>query len=270
MKICDHCGASNSKFAGFCNECGKSLTPRPSSPPPQQPLVRQTVSAPANQTSFESLNERLERLRNAQRADVMFVLDCTDSMAGELDAIRDAITAFSRTIQTDGVRVRVGLIEFRDRWEKEEHRVVLFDGQPFTDDPALFSREAAKLAAEGGGDIPESSLDALRLALRQPFAPGVKKVIVLITDAPPHLPDLETQSIEEVVTEMNAVGLDQLYSVIRVNDPESKEIYKQLAAGVRDQYLAFDLGDDGDFRRRAEHFKRTLMNLGKTISQATR
>lgn len=278
MKTCEHCGASNSNLARFCSECGETLAARPPLPSHIQPSstqgasprAQQSAPAPSSNLSPNIPDEQIQRIRNAQRADIMFVLDCTDSMAGEIDAIREAIIAFSQTIRTHGVRVRVGLIEFRDRLEREEHRVVLFDGQPFTEDPALFSREAAKLMAEGGGDIPESSLDALRLALRQPFAPGVKKVIVLITDAPPRLPDKETQSIEEVITEMKEVGVDQLYSVIRVADPESNGIYKRLGEAVRDQYLAFDLGEGGDFQHRAEHFKRTLMSLGKTISQATR
>jgi hypothetical protein len=33
--------------------------------------------------------------------------------------------------------------------------------------------------------------------------------------------------------------------------------------------MAFELGKGDDFRSRAEHFKRTLMALGKTISAAT-
>lgn len=290
MKTCEHCGASNSNLVGYCGECGEALTTLASPPPdqnrnpsPQQrPFAppQQQASSPAasvaapqkpdNLPPVDALNEQLQRIRNAQRADIMFVLDCTDSMSAEIDTIRDAIISFSRTIRTDGVQARVGLIEFRDRWEGEAQRVVLFDGHPFTEDPELFSREAAKLSAEGGGDIPESSLDALRLALRQPFAPGVKKVIVLITDAPPHLPDVETKSIEEVIAEMKEVGINQLYPVIRVADPKSKDVYQMLAAGVRDQYQAFNLGEGGDFRRRAEHFKRMLMSLGKTISQATR
>jgi Mg-chelatase subunit ChlD len=188
-------------------------------------------------------------------------------MGGEINAIRDAITGFADTMRADGVRVRVGLIEFRDRLCGEEHRPLLFANQPFTQDPDAFRQAVSTLKAGGGGDEPESSLDALLLASRQTFAPDANKVIVLVTDAPPHIPDKEAQSIEEVAAALKAVPIDQLYLVIRTQDANS-QIYLKLLAGRKG--LAFELGKGEDFRKRAEDFQKTLMALGKTISAATR
>lgn len=103
--------------------------------------------------------------------------------------------------------------------------------------------------------------------MRQPFAEQSSKIIVLVTDAPPHIPDVETQSIDQVVEAIRHAQLQQLYLVIRTQDSKS-QIYLKLLEGVRG--LAFELGKGDDFRQRAEDFKRTLMALGKTISQATR
>lgn len=199
----------------------------------------------------------------------MFVLDCTGSMKGEIDAIRDAIIGFVDSIQSEGVRARVGLIEFRDRLIDEEQRALLFDGQPFTSDPAAFRREVSALRAGGGGDEPESSLDAILLALRQPYEEGANKVIVLVTDAPPHIPDREARSMEEVAAAVAAANVQQFYLVIRTQEPQS-QVYLKLFEGTGTRGLAFELGKGGDFRSRAEDFKRTLMSLGKTISSATR
>ena len=116
-------------------------------------------------------------------------------MQGEIDGIKETIMEFADTIEKDGVRARVGLIEFRDRLINEEHRVLKFNGEVFTNNPNLFRQEVAKLRAYGGGDAPESSLDAVMLGLRQPFDSESNKVIVLVTDAPPHIPDQETQNI---------------------------------------------------------------------------
>jgi Mg-chelatase subunit ChlD len=215
----------------------------------------------------KSIAARMADLQGRRRADVMFVLDCTGSMQGEIDAIKDAITAFADTIESDGVRVRVGLIEFRDRLIGEEHRVLTFGGEPFTADPTVFRREISALKASGGGDEPESSLDALRLALRQPFSSEANKVLVLVTDAPPHIPDHETKSIEELVAEVRSASIQQFYLVFRTHDPQS-QVYLKLLEGTRG--VAFELGTGDDFRNRAEDFKRTLMSLGKTISSATR
>ena len=125
------------------------------------------------------------------------------------------------------------------------------------------------MRAAGGGDEPESSLDAILLALRQPFAPGANKVIVLVTDAPPHVPDREARSVEEVSAALRAAGVQQLYLVIRTQDAQS-QLYLKLFEGAGTRGLAFELGRGDDFRSRADDFRRTLMSLGKTISSATR
>ena len=204
---------------------------------------------------------------SGRKVDVMFVLDCTGSMQGEIDAIRDAILSFADTIASDGVRARVGLIEFRDRLIGEEHRVLTFAGQPFTNDPVAFRSQVQPLRATGGGDEPESSLDALMLAVRQPFGADVNKVIVLVTDAPPHIPDRDTKNIDDVIAAVRAAAINQLHLVIRTTS-SSSQVYLRLLEGTRGQ--AFEIGKGEDFRARAEHFKKTLMALGKTISMGTR
>lgn len=266
MKICSNCGASNFDTAKFCGECGATLT---TAPIPIKRVDEPTaISKPLDVAGVvDSLLAHAEALKSKRKADVMFVLDCTGSMQGEIDAIKEAIVSFADTIESDGVRVRVGLVEFRDRLINQEARVLIFGGQPFTQDPVAFRQEVAALKAGGGGDLPESSLDAVMLALRQPFDPDSTKVIVLVTDAPPHLPDKETKSLKEVVQAIRAVGIHQFYLVMRTQDPDS-QIYLKLLEGTRG--LAFELGQGDDFRSRAEDFKRTLMSLGKTISAATR
>jgi Mg-chelatase subunit ChlD len=272
MKTCSNCGDPNPDSAKFCNECGTALTSAEPTLDTQQMLPEEIQSQKRDSTldtNFwtNSIATVVQELQAKRKADVMFVLDCTGSMQGEIDAIKDAITSFADTIESDGVRVRVGLIEFRDRLIGEEHRVLIFNGEPFTSDPVVFRHEVSLLQASGGGDDPESSLDAVMLALHQPFAPDSNKVIVLVTDAPPHIPDRDTQSIEEVMQKIRSVEVQQFYLVMRTQDPQS-HIYLKLLEGTRG--LAFDLGKGDDFRSRAENFKRTLMSLGKTISVATR
>jgi Mg-chelatase subunit ChlD len=249
---CSKCKASNRDSASFCDECGFAL----GSPTPPS----------SGRRPVDHITIKKEALHKKRRADVMFVLDCTGSMEGEIQAIKDSISDFADTITSQGVRVRVGLVEFRDRLIGEEHRVFQFKGQVFTDDPVAFRSVVAPLKADGGGDEPESSLDALMLALRQPFSDDAEKVIVLITDAPPHIPDKSTKNIDEVLQAIRANKLGQLYIVMRPQD-ENSLIYLRLLEAARG--VVFDLGKGDDFRSRAEHFKRTLMSLGKTISAST-
>jgi len=265
MKMCSNCGASNADAAKFCSECGAALAPVEPVKSAVEPVDASKAVDP--DTFARSIAARAEALQGKRKADIMFVLDCTGSMQGEIDAIKDAITAFADTIESEGVRVRVGLIEFRDRLIGEEPRLLTFAGQPFTNDPAAFRREVSALRATGGGDEPESSLDAVMLALRQPFAPDANKVIVLVTDASPHVPDKDTRNIEEVTQAIRRVGVQQFYLVVRTRDPKS-QVYLKLLEGTRG--MAFELGEGDDFRSRAEDFKKTLMALGKTISAGTR
>lgn len=267
MKTCSNCGASNSDALKFCGECGAALDAAKLASTVESRMPTSTSVGVDAASLAHSIVTNKGALEGKRKADVMFVLDCTGSMQGEIDAVRDAIAGFADSITSDGVRVRVGLIEFRDRLIGEEHRALKFDGQPFTRDPAAFRREVSALRATGGGDEPESSLDAVMLALRQPFAPDGNKVIVLVTDAPPHVPDKETKSIEEVTAAIKSAGVQQFYLVIRAKE-SSSQVYLKLLEGTRG--MAFDLGIGDDFRRRAEDFKRTLMALGKTISSATR
>ena len=301
MKICGDCGASNPDRSKFCGECGapfpaveaspqgipETLYPEPAQNSgevgertlptvpetiPPTILPSETESGPASASIdagsiASALSERVRSLQQRRQADVLFVLDCTASMQGEINAIKDAIIDFADSIQKEGVRVRVGLIEFRDRLIGEEQRVLTFDGEIFTSNPDVFRSQVSKLRASGGGDIPESSLDATILATQQPFSQDGSRVIVLITDAPPHIPDKDAQSVEEVVGAIQSARIDQLYLVMRTQDKDS-QIYLKLLEGTKG--LAFELGKGDDFRERAEDFKRTLMALGKTISQATR
>lgn len=271
MKKCGSCGSTNEKNAKFCTECGVSLPPDLKVEPKKTPSsipddLDGTISSEVSATNFAQSLMNFQNLQSQRSADVMFVLDCTSSMGGEIEAIKDAIGGFADTIESQGVRVRVGLIEFRDRLINEQQRVLTFDGEPFTSNARAFRAEVSKLRASGGGDIPESSLDAMMLALAQPYGQA-NKAIVLITDAPPHIPDRDTKSLEEVIERIKQIKVDQMYLIIRTEDKDS-QVYLKLLEGRRG--MAFEIGRGEDFRERAEDFKRTLMSLGKTISQATR
>lgn len=278
MKNCTHCGTTNPNAAKFCLDCGTELSSQAaplqqvvlSTLPPEARIIESDQSeastALVKPNSLRGFRGLPNQYRQQRQADIMFVLDCTGSMQGEIDAVRDAIVYFVEAIEAEAVKIRVGLIEFRDRLIQEEHRVLQFEGHPFTNDPVLFRQQVFHLKAQGGGDEPESSLDAMMLALEQPFDAESSKVIVLITDAPPHIPDQETRDITEVVDRIQKVGIDQVYIVMRTKDKQN-QIYLKLLEGTRG--LAFDIGRGNDFSSRSEDFKRTLMALSQTISLAT-
>ena len=287
MKICSRCAAANSDSAKFCSECGLTLASeapavtapvRVDSPSPAEafPLAPADATSTSGRLNIGALSaamsSKARQLDGPRKADIMFVLDCTASMKPELEVIKSAILSFTDTVANEGVQTRIGLVAFRDRHAQkgrpgEEALVMDFGGTPFTSDPAQFRQAVEPLTAEGGGDIPESSLDAILLALRQPFAPDANKVLVLVTDAPPKVPDVEAQSVAEVSAAIQQAGVKQIYLVIRVQESVNNVYLKLLE---RTNGLAFDLGYGDDFGARVETFKRTLLELGKTISKVTR
>lgn len=56
----------------------------------------------------------------------------------------------------------------------------------FTSDIAQMERNLASLIASGGGDGPEAQTAAIAEALNTEWTEDAMKIVILITDAPPH------------------------------------------------------------------------------------
>ena len=128
--------------------------------------------------------------------DIVFCVDVTGSMTPILDQVKANALRFYGDVQSnltakgktiDELRVRV--VAFRD---------IIADGEaalqesPFFELPAEetgFSGFVNGLVAEGGGDAPESGLEAVALAITSPWTTRGdrrRQVIVVWTDQPAH------------------------------------------------------------------------------------
>jgi hypothetical protein len=128
--------------------------------------------------------------------DIVFCVDVTGSMTPILDQVKANALRFYSDVQSnltakgktiDELRVRI--VAFRD---------IIADGEaalqesPFFELPAEetgFSGFVDGLVAEGGGDAPESGLEAVALAMTSPWTTRGdrrRQVIVVWTDAPTH------------------------------------------------------------------------------------
>lgn len=196
-------------------------------------------------------------------AQVMFVLDVTGSMSGEIEGVKDNIKDFMDYIQSEGLAVEAGLIAFRDLEVDEPPEVFKFKGQPFTNNSADFKTKVSKLSANGGGgNEGESSLDALALACRQPFKEDVARILILITDEPPLIPDGSVHSMEDIIKAMGKAGIQQLHLV--VSDYLS-DTYAPLQREVRGKTFKLD-----DSERGGKSFRKVLLDIGRSISVTTR
>ncbi len=208
----------------------------------------------------EPLWALLPRSGGAQ-VDVLFVLDVTGSMQPQIDGVRAGIVDFARKLSERGLDERVGVVAFRDETIGEPTKVLEFGQGPFTDDYDGFRAEVGRLRADGGGDGPESSYDGLRVASRQPFRRRATKVLLLITDAPPKLPDGESRSASDVVAELKQHGIDQLHVVIDLGDRGDYVPLQKQAPGE-----VFDLGSVASG---AGGFDSLLAILGERVAEAT-
>ena len=213
-------------------------------------------------------NLSTEDLKDKSIADIMFVVDCTASMSSELEAIKDTIKDIANTACASDKRVRLGLIEFRNRQIGQEHYIHSFENctDTFTQFPDLFNREVDKLQAEGGRGYHSSSLDAILLALRQPFTSEAKKVIVLFTDASPSIPDVEAKSVEQVAQAISDAGVE-IYIVkktlwsVELKDVDTyiisvNNVYTQLVECTEGK--VFELGLRYNLRNFSEELKSNL------------
>lgn len=261
MVKCPACGAANTDDAIVCSECAAALD--------IDKLPKETESGEksfADSFSKSIATRAPEVIKAKKMADIMFVFDCTGSMYGEIRAMQDAIIDFARSVKADGLDIRLGLVEFRDRTIGEEHKLHRFTEGAFTKNMTEFQSAVDCLSASGGGPEPESSPDALMLALQQEFRDCPNKTIVLITDASPHLPDKDTRSYEQVIAKLKERNINQFY-VVTMLQRVGCQVHLKLLEGVQ-KYggdgLAFELSKKD--AERSEHFKKVLRGLAKSIS----
>ncbi|KAK7691263.1 hypothetical protein QCA50_004656 [Cerrena zonata] len=134
-------------------------------------------------------NESTTSSQETPRAlDLVFLQDATGSQAPYINAARDGISTICEKIiqsqRIDGDKLRFGLVAFRD-YEPQDYSMLAED-YGFTNDVSVIQGHLTKLRAMGGGDGPEAQAAAMGKALSMPWREDAMKVVVLITDAPPH------------------------------------------------------------------------------------
>ena len=119
--------------------------------------------------------------------DVAFVLDCTGSMSSYIQSCKDNILSISNKISEEvkNCNVQFALVMYRDIPPQDSSFIT--KKIDFTPIPFKIQIELEKISASGGGDHPECLTSALydcqnNLSWRQEAI----KVIIVITDAPPH------------------------------------------------------------------------------------
>jgi Mg-chelatase subunit ChlD len=200
-------------------------------------------------------------------ADVVFVLDVTNSMQWAIDDLKNGIGKFADSLAKARIDFRLALVTFQDITNPgEKVEVVQFKGGPFTADAGVFRDEVSRLKASGGGDIPESSLEGVRAACDLPFRKDATKVLLLVTDAPPKVvrfgdPEAAVRQAADRVRDAN---IDAVHTVVLRLDREAYEpLTKAGADKAGGKY--FNLSD---VVRGDEGFDAVLASFGSAVTAA--
>jgi hypothetical protein len=126
--------------------------------------------------------------------DIVFCIDVTGSMDPILDAVKANALGFYDDVQTNLVakgknvsQLRVRVVAFRDLAADGGAAIEESPFYALPGDRAGFSGFVGGLTAEGGGDAPESGLEAVALAINSPWTKvgdRRRQVIVVWSDQP--------------------------------------------------------------------------------------
>ena len=171
------------------------LTPEAAAPAPG--TVPVTDPEPAAATPSGPTQSSLAAPRGLSYAvDIVFCIDVSGSMTPIIDAVKAHALGFYDDVQTNLTakgknvsQLRVRVVAFRDLVADGEAGL---EESPFYTLPTErtgFSEFVNGLIAQGGGDIPESGLEAVALSINSPWTTTGdrrRQVIVVWTDQPAH------------------------------------------------------------------------------------
>jgi len=128
--------------------------------------------------------------------DIVFCIDVTGSMTPILDAVKANALRFYDDVQANLIdkgknvdELRVRIIAFRDFAADPDSALEESSFFLLPDERTIFSAFVDSLVPEGGGDAPESGLEAVALAINSPWTSRGdrrRQVIVVWTDQPAH------------------------------------------------------------------------------------
>jgi len=187
-------------------------------------LFRKTFSATA--TTFD-------------RADIVILIDTTESMDPYLVELKEKCAAFSERLDKKALKHRFALIGFGDTHESDPW----LQAHEFTPDVGQFIAWTDRVERFDGGDLPESALDALEKALELPLEEKALRRFYLVTDAAYHEPTESGATAEDLCKR-----LQEQRVLLRVfSHRKFKTDYERL------------LGETGRFQE--------IENFGKVLSE---
>lgn len=268
---CPNCSSPIADGAAFCAQCGTKISAphRASSTGGRRSEKTSVYSSRADLHKTRAMKEtgRRSQAQSDLRqvggghqtgrrqshpiypTDLSIIFDCTGSMQPYIDGLKNMVIGFSRDLESNNIDVRLGLVEYRDVKIGEATIV-----HGFANSPDQFRNWIGSLQAMGGGDEPESAIDAGYSGINElSFRENATKVFTWITDASYHEPAGNGQTMDALIQEL--VTRRIITYVIGPDLPG----YRRLADAMGG--ILFDI------RNNPEEFRRIVKSLGQSISE---
>lgn len=182
--------------------------------------------------------------------DIVFCIDATGSMKPHIERVKEHALKFYSDVDTKCKAVgkiintfRIRVIAFRDFYEDENPLV----SSPFFELPGKsseFRKFVTEIQATGGGDAPETGLEALATAMQSTWqSAGSKRrqIIVVFTDAPAH--PLEKSGKKSNYPKNMPKNLDVLTDMWEGQTALMHSTYKRLILFAPDAYPWSQIGE---------------------------
>lgn len=204
------------------------------------------------------------------KVDLVICIDTTGSMSGVIEAVKSNVV----THLIGGLKNQMAKNQSTLEWQA---RVIgygdLNDGEPvyesdFTDNEEVLTNEVMGIPRTQGGDIPESTLDALWIAAQSPWLSDAAshRIVILFTDAPPHeemhsnTAPSGPRDVDEVISQLMAQKVK-----LFLYGPEDKS-YGKLRMLPKSQIALFPADKVHDGLQSLVDFSKEFEQMAKTIS----
>lgn len=146
---------------------------------------------------------KLLPVKIARPVEIVICLDVTGSMEGVINDIKTNLAGLYQNItaeyQSRGLTIydiRIKIVAFRDFYDRAAPAIEVSPFYYLPNEKNQYQSVMDSLPATGGGDIPESSLEALAVGIMSDWdnTKNKNQLVVLITDAPPHPLEMNTDN----------------------------------------------------------------------------
>lgn len=179
----DHLVEVNKKLSALKKDIKEAKTAEKST---EMELLRSTTRMKVTEVKLamkeKDIRRALNSIKDAERVDMVFIIDCTGSMRSYIESVKNSIRQIvDRTLSTNcDMKLRLAIVGYRDVGDRNR-----FEVMDFTSSVDDFRSFVASMHAGGGDDAPEDMAGATKEANKLTWE-SPTKIAFIIADAPCH------------------------------------------------------------------------------------